>query len=135
LLGTPSLQSVHDYYPFAKENEGWLAPIAAELIDRMAILVAVRRFPCMCAADSRSLRYDSHARVELLTFLFDVFWGMCDKNSCNVFLLLLKVLWLPISATLCMRAFMMFWHAFMFLWLRFFPHFFVLLGGFHCFSL
>jgi hypothetical protein len=27
LLGTPSVQSVHDYYPFAPEDGGLLAPI------------------------------------------------------------------------------------------------------------
>jgi hypothetical protein len=39
--------------------------------------------------------------VELLMFLFGVFGGMCDVNSCNVFLLLFMTLWVPpISATL-----------------------------------
>jgi hypothetical protein len=47
LLGTPSVQSVHDYYPFPLEDGGRLAPMAAELVDRMAIFVAVRRFPSM----------------------------------------------------------------------------------------
>jgi hypothetical protein len=32
LLGTPSVQSVHDYYPFAMEDGGRLAPMAAELV-------------------------------------------------------------------------------------------------------
>jgi hypothetical protein len=54
LLGTPWAQSIHDYYPFAMEDGGWLAPMAAELVDRLAILVAVRCFPSMGAADSRS---------------------------------------------------------------------------------
>jgi hypothetical protein len=44
LLGTPSVQSIHDYYPFASEDGGRLAPMAAELVDRLAILVGVRRF-------------------------------------------------------------------------------------------
>jgi hypothetical protein len=43
LLGTPSVQSAHDYYPFAMEDGGRLAPMAAELVDRLAILVAIRR--------------------------------------------------------------------------------------------
>jgi hypothetical protein len=30
LLGTPSDQSIHDYYPFAMEDGGRLAPMAAE---------------------------------------------------------------------------------------------------------
>jgi hypothetical protein len=59
---------------------------------------------------------------------------MCDVNSCNVFLLLFMALWVPISATLFRRAVPMLWHAFLFLGLRFFPDFFFLLGGLHCFS-
>jgi hypothetical protein len=59
-LGTPSVQSVHDFYPFAVEDGGGLAPMAGELADRLAILVAFRRFPLgMNATDSRSLRYDN----------------------------------------------------------------------------
>jgi hypothetical protein len=38
--------------------------MAAELVDRLAILVAVRRFPCMGAADSRFLRSDSYVRMQ-----------------------------------------------------------------------
>jgi hypothetical protein len=56
----PSVQSVHDHYPFALENRGRLAPMAAELVDRLATLVAVRRFPGMGVADSRSLRCDNY---------------------------------------------------------------------------
>jgi hypothetical protein len=63
-LGTPSVQSIHDYYPFAMEDGGRLAPIATELVDRLAILVVVRRFPGMVAADSRSLRCDSYVRMQ-----------------------------------------------------------------------
>jgi hypothetical protein len=37
LLGTPSVQSIHDNYPFAMEDGGRLAPMAAELVDRLAI--------------------------------------------------------------------------------------------------
>jgi uncharacterized membrane protein len=51
--------------------------------------------------------------------LFGVFWGVCDVNSCTVFMLLVMALWVPISATLFRRA----WHAFMFLGLRFIPLF------------
>jgi hypothetical protein len=68
-------------------------------------------------------------------FLFGVFVGMCDVNSCNVFLLLFMALWVPISATLCSRAVLTLWHAFLFLGLRFLPLSFVLLGGLHCFFL
>jgi hypothetical protein len=42
--------------PFAMEDGGQLVPMAAELIYRLAILVVVRRFRGMVAADSRSLR-------------------------------------------------------------------------------
>jgi hypothetical protein len=57
-------------------------------------------------------------------FLFGVLGGMCDVNSCNVFLLLFMALWVPISATLFKRAVLVMWHAFMFVGLRFFPPFF-----------
>jgi hypothetical protein len=83
LLGTPSVQSVHDYYPFAMEDGGRLTPMADELVDRMAILVAVRRFFGMGAANSRSLRYDSYVRMQdcarRTTCAYEVlgvFWGM-----------------------------------------------------------
>jgi hypothetical protein len=46
-----------------------------------------------------------------------------DVNSCNVFLLLFMVLWVPFSATLCRRAVLTLWHAFLFLELRFFLFF------------
>jgi hypothetical protein len=46
------------------EDGGRLAPMAAELVDRLAILVAIRRFPCMRAADSRSLRSGSYVLME-----------------------------------------------------------------------
>jgi hypothetical protein len=110
------------------------------LVDRLAILVAVRRFHGMGVADSRSLRFGSYVRMQhfvrrFFLFLFGVFWGMCDVNLCNAFLLLFMALWVPISATLFMRAVLMLWHAFMFLGLRFFPLFFFLLGGLHCFFL
>jgi hypothetical protein len=72
---------------------------------------------------------------ELHTFLFGVFLGMCGENSCNVFLRLFMALWVPTSATLCRRAILMLWHAFMFLGLRFFPLFFSLFGGLRCFFL
>jgi hypothetical protein len=64
LLGTPSVQSIHDYYPFAMVDGGRLAPMAAELVDRLAILVAVRRFLGMGVVDSRSLRSDNSVRMQ-----------------------------------------------------------------------
>jgi hypothetical protein len=79
--------------------------------------------------------YRDFVFVKLLLFLFGVFWGMCGENSCNVFLLLFMVLWVPFSVTLCRRAVLMLWHAFLFLGLSFFPIFFFLLGGIRCFFL
>jgi hypothetical protein len=55
-LGTPSIHSVHDYYPFALEDGGRLAPMAFDPVDRLAIIVAYRRFQSMGAAYSHSLR-------------------------------------------------------------------------------
>jgi hypothetical protein len=37
LLGTPSVQSVHDNYPFATEDGGRLVPMAAGLVDCVAV--------------------------------------------------------------------------------------------------
>jgi hypothetical protein len=54
-------------------------------------------------------------------FRFGVFGGMCDVNSCNVFLLFFMALWVLISATLFRKAVLVLWHAFLFLGLRFFP--------------
>jgi hypothetical protein len=63
LLGTPSVQPVHNYYPFALEDGDRLAPMAIELADRLTILVAVRRFLVMGAAHSRSLRFEHYVRM------------------------------------------------------------------------
>jgi hypothetical protein len=38
--------------------------LAAELVARLAILVAIRRFPGMGAVDSRSLRSDGYVRMQ-----------------------------------------------------------------------
>ena len=46
------------------EDGGRLAPMAAEFVDRLAILVVVRRFLGMGAADSRSLRSESYVRMQ-----------------------------------------------------------------------
>jgi hypothetical protein len=68
--------------------------MAAELVDRVAILVALRRFHGMVVADSRSLRSESYIRmqhfVRRTTYIpFRRFGGMCDEKSCcNVFVLL-----------------------------------------------
>jgi hypothetical protein len=112
--------------------------MAVELVDRLAILVAVRRFIGMGDADSRFLRSDSYVRMQHFVRRatlapFRCFGGICGENSCNVILLLFMVLWVPISATLCRRATL--WHVFLFLGLTFFPLFFFLLGGLRCFFL
>jgi hypothetical protein len=77
---TPSVQSVHDYHLFALEDGGKLAPMAAELIYRLAILVACRRFPGMGDSDSRSLRSEIYVRMQYFfyrttSFPFRRFWG------------------------------------------------------------
>jgi hypothetical protein len=64
LLGTPSDQSVRDYYPFALEDGGRLAPMAVEVVDRLAIFVAARRSLGMGAAKSRALRFDNNVRLQ-----------------------------------------------------------------------
>jgi hypothetical protein len=61
-----------------------------------------------------------------------VLGGIFGESSCNVFLLLFMVIWVPISVTLCMKTVLMLWHAFMFLGLRLFPLLFFLLGGRLC---
>jgi hypothetical protein len=63
---------------------------------------------------------------------------MSGENSCNVFMLLIMILGVLISAILCKRAVFMMWHAFLLHGLRLvglFPPFSFLLGGFHFFSL
>jgi hypothetical protein len=64
LLGTPSVLSMDNYYSFAMEDGGRLAPMADELVNRLAILVAVRRFLGMGAADSRSLRCYNYVSMQ-----------------------------------------------------------------------
>jgi hypothetical protein len=44
---------------------------------------------------------------------------MCGENPCNVFVLLVMGPWVSISVTLCKRAVLILWHAFLFLGLRF----------------
>jgi hypothetical protein len=139
LLGTPSIQSIHDYCPFAMEDGSRLAPVTVELVDRLAVLVAefvasvawVLLTLAPCAMTVMSVCIISF--VDLLMFLFGVFGGMCDVNSCNVFLLLFMARWVPISATLFRRAVLTLWYPFLFLGLKFFPLFFFLFGGLQCF--
>jgi hypothetical protein len=118
LLGTPSVKSIHDYHPFALEDGGRLAPMAVKLVDRLAILVVVRRFHGMGVDDSRSFHGMGDVRVmsvcnisfiEHYVFLFGVLGKMCDVNLCNVFLRLFMALWAPICMTLLRRAMLTLW--------------------------
>jgi hypothetical protein len=102
--------------------------MAALLVDRPPILVAVRRFPSMGIGDSRSLRFDNYVRMQhfVRRNTFVPFRRFCVDvrrefmQVCNVFRLRVMVIWVPISATLCKRAMLMSWHAFLFLGLSFF---------------
>jgi hypothetical protein len=86
LLGKPSVQSVHAYYPLYLEDGGRLASVATGLVDRLAILVVVRRCHGMGVADSRSLRFRivmsacNISSVDLLLFLFDIL-GRCVART------------------------------------------------------
>jgi hypothetical protein len=62
--------------------------LADELVGRMAILVAIRRFPGVGVADFRSLRFDSYVRLQHFVHPFTFvpllqFLGMCGENFCN----------------------------------------------------
>jgi hypothetical protein len=90
LLGMPSVQSVHGYYPFAMENGGRVAPMAAELVYRLHMLVAARRFPCMGTADSRScaltiMSVCNISFVEQVLFLFGVLGGCAARVQATSF--------------------------------------------------
>jgi hypothetical protein len=102
--------------------------MAAELLDRLAIWVTVHCFHVMGVTDFGSLTVMSVCNISvggLRMLLFGVFLEMCGENSCNVFLELFMVLWVPISATLSRRAVLMLPYAFLFMWLRFFPRLFL----------
>jgi hypothetical protein len=86
---------------------GQIGPMAVELVDRLAILVIVRRFHSMRAHDSRSLRSDNYVRMKKFvrrsTFPFRRFWVMCAGSSCNAFPLFFVATWVPIAVTLYKR--------------------------------
>jgi hypothetical protein len=97
--------------------------MAFELVDRLAILVAVRPLHGMGVADSRSLRSDTHVHLQhfLRRIIFVPFRRFLGDVRREFMQRLFMVLWVPISATLyCMRAGLTLWHGFMFLGLRFF---------------
>jgi hypothetical protein len=90
LLGTPSVETVHYYYPFALEDGGRLAPMAAELIDRLTSLVAVRRFHGMVVVDSvlcalTVMSVCITSFVKLLMFLFGVLGGCAARIHATSF--------------------------------------------------
>jgi hypothetical protein len=75
-LGTPSVHSVHYYYPFALEDgaAGQAGAYGDEFVDRLVILLGVCDFHGMGVVDSRSLRYYIHHFVRRSTiFPFDGF--------------------------------------------------------------
>jgi hypothetical protein len=65
VLGTPSVQSVHDYYPFSVEDDGagWRLWWLIDGFHRLDILVEIRRFHCMGVSDSRTLYFDSYVLI------------------------------------------------------------------------
>jgi hypothetical protein len=66
-LGTPSVyQSVHEYYPFALEDGGRLAPMAVELVDRMAIFYGISSLPCHGCYGLSLLRSNHYVRMQQL---------------------------------------------------------------------
>jgi hypothetical protein len=83
--------------------------MAAELADRSAILMVVRRFPSLGAADSRSLRSESHGRMEMFirrstNVPFRRFGGMYIVSSCTAFLGFYMARWVPIFVLPCGRV-------------------------------
>jgi hypothetical protein len=103
--------SVHDYYPFALEDGGRLALMAAELelVDRMAILVTVRRFLGMGSLDSRSLRSDSYVRTQHFVrqtpyVPFRRFLGDVRREFMQSLFVALHGTLVPIPAMHCRRA-------------------------------
>jgi hypothetical protein len=91
LLGTPSVESARDYYPFALEDGGRLEPMAAELVDRPAIFVAIYRFLyiwvlltlVLCVMTIMSVCNISF--VARLLFLFGVFGGCAARIHATSF--------------------------------------------------
>jgi hypothetical protein len=77
------------------EDGGRSAPMAAELVDRLAIFVSFRRFPGMGIVDSRTLRFDGYVRIQhfvLRTRYVPFRRSRGDVHSCNVFPMLFMVL-------------------------------------------
>jgi hypothetical protein len=124
VLGALSIRSVHDYYPFAFEDGGQLAPIA---VDQVELLAYFLRFYCMSAAVSRSLRSNSYVRikefVDLFADLLIVFLSagsrvMCVESACNIFPWFFTAPCDHIFRMLCMRAALMLLRAFLSPWAK-----------------
>jgi hypothetical protein len=62
------------------DEGGRVAPMAAELVDRLSILVAVHRFLGTGAADSRSLQFENYATFRSSNSFcsFSAFFGGCE---------------------------------------------------------
>jgi hypothetical protein len=92
-----------------------------ELVDRLAILVAARRFRGMGVANYRLLRYDSCVRTEHFvrrsTISFRRFWGDVRREVMQrVFIVVLHHGILgSYLREVCRRAVLMLWPAFLFL--------------------
>jgi hypothetical protein len=114
--------------------------MAAELVDRLAILVAVRRFPGMGAAPySRSLRSGSYVRMQNISRTsYVLFWRFGGDVRREFMQRLCAALHGTMGSYL--RDALQEGSAdavayFQFLGLRFFPRFFFFPSGFHCFFL
>jgi hypothetical protein len=105
------------YYPFARGDGGRLAHVAAEVVDHLASLVAVRRFHGTSVADSRSLHYDdSYTRMQHFVRLstsvpFRRVLGDARKEFLQRLSCALHGTLVPTVAMLIMRALPMLWHA------------------------
>jgi hypothetical protein len=95
--------------------------MAAELVDRLAILLAICRFHGMGAANSRSLRSCSYVRMQhFVRRTTSIPFRRFGEDVRQEFIVL------------CRRAKMMLRHTFLFLGLRVFLLFFFSLGGLCC---
>jgi hypothetical protein len=122
LLGTPSVQSIHDYYTFALEDVGRLAPMAAELVDRLAILI-VRRFLGMGAMDSLHcvlivMSTCNISFVDLLMFSVPFRWFLLGDDVRREIVHRLSTSLHGTLGSYLRHVTYLVWHAFMFLVLK-----------------
>jgi hypothetical protein len=102
----------HIYYDFCGRghvrSSGGGDGGTSDLADRLAILVAVRRFPSVGAAVSRSLQSENYAPMKEFAWRSACVpsvdsLGMCVVSSCCAFLRFFMARWAPISVTPCKR--------------------------------